>query len=141
MIEHETLRKPGAYDEPRVRFALNCASTGCPMLREEAYVAARLDAQLEEQTKRFLSDRSRNRYNAQDNTLEVSEIFKWFSSDWTSGYRGFDGKNTPLQSREQFFAKYAALLADVSAQQQTIAERKAAIRHLDYDWTLNDAKK
>jgi hypothetical protein len=141
MIEHETLRKPGAYDEPRVHFAVNCASTGCPMLREEAYVAARLDAQLEEQTKRFLSDRSRNRYNAQDNTLEVSEIFKWFSSDWTSGYRGFDGKNTPLQSREQFFAKYAALLADVPAQQQTIAERKAAIRHLDYDWTLNDAKK
>ena len=141
MIEHETLRKPGAYDEPRLHFAVNCASTGCPMLREEAYVAARLDAQLEEQTKRFLSDRSRNRYNAQDNTLEVSEIFKWFSSDWTSGYRGFDGKNTPMQSREQFFAKYAALLADVPAQQQAIAERKTAIRHVDYDWRLNDANK
>lgn len=141
MIEHETLRKPGAYDEPRLHFAVNCASTGCPMLREEAYVAARLDAQLEEQTKRFLSDRSRNRYNAQDNTLEVSEIFKWFSSDWTSGYRGFDGKNTPMQSREQFFAKYAALLADVPAQQQAIAKRNTAIRHVDYDWTLNDAKK
>ena len=141
MIEHETLRKPGAYDEPRLHFAVNCASTGCPMLREEAYVAVRLDAQLEEQTKRFLSDRSRNRYNAQDNTLEVSEIFKWFSSDWTSGYRGFDGKNTPMQSREQFFAKYAALLADVPAQQQAIAKRNTAIRHVDYDWTLNDAKK
>jgi hypothetical protein len=111
------------------------------MLREEAYVAARLDAQLEEQTKRFLSDRSRNRYNAQDNTLEVSEIFKWFSSDWTSGYRGFDGKNTPMQSREQFFAKYAALLADVPAQQQAIAKRNTAIRHVDYDWRLNDANK
>ena len=141
MIEHETLRKPGAYDEPRLHFAVNCASTGCPMLREEAYVAARLDAQLEEQTKRFLSDRSRNRYNAQDNTLEVSEIFKWFSSDWTSGYRGFDGKNTPMQSREQFFAKYAALLADVPAQQQAIAKRNTAIRHVDYDWRLNDANK
>lgn len=141
MIEHETLRKPGSYDEPRVHFAVNCASTGCPMLREEAYVAARLDAQLEEQTKRFLADRSRNRYNAQDNALEVSEIFKWFSSDWSSGYRGFDGKSPPMQSREQFFARYATLLADAPAQQQAIAERKAAIRHLDYDWTLNDAKK
>jgi hypothetical protein len=141
MIEHETLRKPGAYDEPRVHFAVNCASTGCPMLREEPYVASRLDAQLEEQTKRFLSDRSRNRYNAQDNALEVSEIFKWFSTDWSSGYRGFDGKGTPTQSREQFFARYAALLADNPAQQQAVTERKAVIRHLDYDWTLNDAKK
>lgn len=141
MIEHETLRKPGAYDEPRVHFAVNCASVGCPMLREEPYVAARLDAQLEEQTRRFLSDRSRNRYNAQDNALEVSEIFKWFSSDWTSNYRGFDGKGMPMQSREQFFAKYAALLADAPAQQQAITERQAAIRHLDYDWRLNDAKK
>jgi hypothetical protein len=42
-IEHDTLRKPGAYDEPRVHFAVNCASVGCPMLREEAYVAERLE--------------------------------------------------------------------------------------------------
>jgi len=141
MIEHETLRKPGAYDEPRVHFAVNCASVGCPMLREEPYVAARLDAQLEEQTRRFLSDRSRNRYNAQDDALEISEIFKWFSTDWTSGYRGFDGKRPALQSREQFFAKYAALLADQPAHQQAIAGRKTGIRHLDYDWSLNDVRK
>jgi hypothetical protein len=141
MIEHETLRKPGAYNEPRVHFAANCASVGCPMLREEPYVAERLDAQLEEQTRRFLSDRTRNRYNAQDNALEVSDIFKWFSDDWTSGYRGFEGKSPAMQSREQFFAKYAALLADNPAHQQAIAERKAAIRHLDYDWSLNDVKK
>jgi Protein of unknown function, DUF547 len=60
-IEHGMPRKPGAYDDPRVHFAVNCASVGCPMLREEAYVAERLDAQLEQQTRRFLSDRSRNR--------------------------------------------------------------------------------
>ena len=141
MVEHETLRKPGAYNEPRVHFAANCASVGCPMLREEPYVAERLDAQLEEQTRRFLSDRTRNRYNAQDNALEVSEIFKWFSEDWTSGYRGFDGKGPAMQSREQFFAKYAQLLTDNPAHRQTITERKAAIRHLDYDWSLNDVKK
>ncbi len=141
MIEHETLRKPGAYNEPRVHFAANCASVGCPMLREEPYIAARLDAQLEEQTRRFLSDRTRNRYNAQDNALEVSEIFKWFSEDWTSGYRGFDGKSPAMQSREQFFAHYAQLLADTPAHRQAISERKAAIRHLDYDWALNDVKK
>jgi hypothetical protein len=141
MIEHETLRKPGAYSEPRVHFAVNCASVGCPMLREEPYVAEHLDAQLEEQTRRFVSDRSRNRYNAANNALEVSEIFKWFSEDWTSGYRGFDGKAPAMQSREQFFAKYAALLADQPAHRNAVSERKAAIRHLDYDWSLNDVKK
>ncbi len=140
-IEHDTLRKPGAYDEPRVHFAVNCASVGCPMLREEPYVATRLDAQLEEQTRRFLSDRSRNRYNAQDNTLEVSEIFKWFSVDWTSGYRGFDGKTPAVTSREQWFGRYANLLTDNAEQQNILRAGKAALRHLDYDWTLNDIKK
>ncbi|MBY0265307.1 MAG: DUF547 domain-containing protein [Burkholderiales bacterium] len=141
MIEHDTLRKPGAYDEPRVHFAVNCASIGCPMLREEAYVATRLDAQLEEQTRRFLSDRSRNRYNAQDNALEVSEIFKWFSVDWTSGYRGLDGKTAAITSREQWFGRYANLLTDSAEQQKMLREGKVALRHLDYDWALNDAKK
>ena len=111
-IEHEMLRKKGAYDEPRVHFAVNCASIGCPMLREEAYVAERLDAQLEEQAVRFLSDRSRNRLNAKTGALKVSKIFDWYKEDWTSGYRGFAGRQPPIQSREQYFARYAKLLAD-----------------------------
>jgi hypothetical protein len=131
-IEHETLRKPGAYDEVRVHYAVNCASVGCPMLREDAYVADRLDAQLEQQAQRFLSDSTRNR--ASGGKLEVSMIFNWFKSDWTSGYQG-------IQSREQYFAKYAKLLSDDPAQQKIVAEGKAPISHLDYDWTLNDVKK
>jgi len=140
-IEHETLRKPGAYDEPRVHFAVNCASVGCPMLREEAYTAARLEAQLEEQTRRFLSDRSRNRYNAETGRLEVSRIFDWFKEDWSSGYRGFEGKSEPVRSREQFFARYAALLASDAAHRKAIEDRKAPMSFLDYDWTLNDIRR
>ena len=136
-IEHETLRKPGAYDEPRVHFAVNCASIGCPMLREEAFTADKLDRQLEEQTVRFLSDRSRNRYA--DGKLEVSMIFNWFKDDWTSGYKGFDGKTPAITSREAWFARYAKVLADAPADQQKIAEGKAAIGHLEYDWSLNGA--
>jgi hypothetical protein len=124
MVEHEMLRKPGAYDEPRIHFAVNCASVGCPMLREEAYVASRLEAQLEEQTRRFLGDRSRNRYA--NGRLEVSEIFKWFKEDWPS--------------RERFFARYAGLLTDDPAAQKLIAEGRAPIGHLDYDWSINDVK-
>ena len=140
-VEHGSLRAQGVYDEPRVHFAVNCASIGCPMLREEAYVAERLDTQLEEQTRRFLSDRSRNRYNAQTGTLEVSRIFDWYKEDWQSGYRGLDAKTLPITSREQYFGRYAKLLADDSSQQKTIADGKAALVFLEYDWTLNDAKR
>jgi hypothetical protein len=132
-IEHETIRAKGAYDEPRIHMAVNCASVGCPMLREEAYVGGRLDKQLEEQVVRFLSDRSRNRYNASGNTLEVSEIFRWYREDFESGYKG-------IRSREQFFAKYAAQLAD-GAGSEAVRNQKAAIRTMDYDWRLNDARK
>ena len=140
-IEHEWLRKPGAYDEPRVHFAVNCASIGCPMLRDEAYVADRLDAQLEDQTRRFLSDRTRNRYNAGKNALEISKIFDWYKTDWTSGYRGIAANAQAVTSREQFFARYAPLLADDRMHQQLIADGKAAIAYLDYDWRLNDGLK
>lgn len=140
-IEHETLRKPGAYDEPRVHFAVNCASVGCPMLREEAYTAASLDAQLEEQARRFLADRSRNRYNGDGGRLEVSKIFDWFKEDWASGHRGFEGRTAPVSSREQYFAGYADLLADRPEHRRLIEDRKAPIRFLDYDWSLNDAKR
>jgi hypothetical protein len=113
-IEHGMLRKKGAYDEPRIHFAVNCASVGCPMLREEAYVAARLEAQLEDQVRRFLADRSRNRFA--QGRLEVSKIFDWYREDF--------------EPREKFFARYAALLGGSSAQ----------IVFLDYDWTLNDSR-
>jgi hypothetical protein len=139
-VEHEMLRAKGVYGEPRAHFAVNCASIGCPMLREEAYVADRLDAQLEEQTRRFLSDRSRNRYNGETGQLEVSKIFDWFKEDWTSGYAGIGGNAAPVTSREQFFARYAKLLADKPDAQEKIAQQKAALAFLDYDWALNAAK-
>jgi hypothetical protein len=131
-IEHDLIRQPGVFDEPRIHFAVNCASIGCPMLREEAYVAARLDAQLADQTTRFLSDRSRNRYDPRQRTLEVSKIFDWYRKDFESGLRG-------IESREAFFAEHAHLLADSPSDRQTVAAGAVPIRFLDYDWNLNDA--
>ena len=140
-IEHEMLRKKGVYDEPRVHYAVNCASVGCPALREEAFTADKLDAQLEEQARRFLSDRSRNRYNVQNQAIEVSKIFDWFKEDWQSGYKGIGKEQSPVTSREQYFGKYAALLSDKPEEQKLIADGKVSIRFLDYDWNLNDAKR
>jgi len=113
-IEHGLLRK--RYREPRIHFAVNCASVGCPMLREEAYAAARLEAQLEEQALRFLSDRSRNRYAG--GRLEVSKIFDWFKEDF--------------EPREAFFARYAAALR--------VPGGSVPVIFLDYDWSLNASR-
>ena len=114
-IEHGMLRK--TYGEPRIHFAVNCASIGCPMLREEAYVARHLETQLEEQARRFLSDRSRNRYR--DGRLEVSKIFDWFKEDF--------------EPREQYFKRYAHILG-------MPAGASAPLAFLDYDWSLNDSR-
>ncbi len=131
-IEQDTIRAPGAFDDPRIHFAVNCASIGCPMLREEAYVPDRLDRQLEEQAERFLSDRTRNRYAG--DVLEVSKIFDWYKKDFSSGYRG-------IASVEQFLGKYATLLADKPEDQKAVREGKVKVKYLDYDWSLNDAKR
>ena len=133
-IEHDTIRAPGAYDDPRIHFAVNCASIGCPMLREEAYVAARLDAQLEEQTARFLSDRSRNRYDPASAKLLISKIFDWYGKDFSRGWKGTD-------SVPQFLARYADRLADTPRERDRIRAQEVPVAFLDYDWALNEARR
>ena len=89
---------------------------------------------------RFLSDRSRNRYNASENRLDVSKIFDWYKEDWRRGDRGFDGKSAPIGSRSAYFAHYANLLADAPEGRRRIVDGKASITFLAYDWSLNDVK-
>lgn len=131
-VEHRMIRAPGAFDEPRIHFALNCASVGCPMLREEAYVATRLDAQLESSTRRFLGDRTRNRYDPAAGRLELSSIFDWYKGDFEKGVGG-------SASVAQFVARYAELLAGDAAGQALVRRGTLPTRYLDYDWSLNDA--
>lgn len=130
-IEHDTLRAKGRYDDPRIHFAVNCASIGCPMLREEAFVAERLEAQLDEQALRFMSDRSRNRFA--DGKLQLSKIFDWYGDDFKQGYKG-------ITSLGAFAARYANQLADAPADRERIKGAGLEIGFLDYDWKLNDAR-
>ncbi len=132
-IEHDTLRTRGRFDDPRVHFAVNCASIGCPALREEAFVAERLEAQLEEQTRRFMSDRSRNRWSVDKHRLEVSKIFDWYGEDFRLGHKG-------VASLAAFCARYADQLADAPADRERIRAMTATVAFLDYDWKLNDGK-
>ncbi len=133
-IEHGLIRKPGAFDDPRIHMAVNCASIGCPMLREEAYVGARLDTQLDDQVRRFLSDRTRNRYSSATKALEVSSIFEWYAEDFSRGYRG-------IRSVHAYLATHAGLLADRPEDQALIRTEQAPLVYLDYDWGLNDRRR
>lgn len=125
-IEHEQLRP--RYNDPRVHAAVNCASIGCPALRNEAFTAARLEAQLDDGMARFLGDRTRNR--VRDRRLEVSAIFKWFREDFEQGHKGF-------ARVEDVFAKYAAQLSDEPGEQASLRGRALPVDYLDYDWSLN----
>ncbi len=126
-IEHEQLRP--LFAEPRVHAAVNCASIGCPALRNEAFTAARLEAQLEDGMKRFMADTTRNR--VANGQLAVSSIFKWFKEDFEKGHQG-------LNKQEDVFARYAAQLSSHPTEQAKLKDRSLRVTHLDYDWALND---
>jgi hypothetical protein len=117
-IEHDTIRAD--FAEPRIHFALVCASRSCPPLRSEAYRGADLDRQLADQARVFLGDATKNRFDAAANTLYLSAIFDWFAVD----FRAAAG------SLQAFVAPY---LADPRA-----ALPGVRIEYLDYDWSLND---
>jgi hypothetical protein len=137
-IEHETMRAPGVYDDPRVHVAVNCASIGCPMLAREAFVAERLDAQLEDLMRRFMSDATRNRYNPASGKLELSKIFDWYKVDFERGGKSFLGY-AGFKSVAEVGSRYAEQLAANEADRAALRAGKPAIVFLDYDWTLNDS--
>jgi hypothetical protein len=116
-IEHDILR--ARYADPRVHFAVNCASKGCPPLRGEPFTGQDLDRQLDQSTRAFINDPAR--YRLAGDTLYVSRIFKWFSEDF---------KDDPVG----FFRQYAE--GDLKKALQE-GPRELKVKYLDYDWSLN----
>lgn len=116
-IEHDVLRP--RFKDPRVHFAINCASKSCPPLRKEPYEAQTLDDQLDEQARMFINNPRRN--FIKDNTLFLSKIFKWFKED-------FNDNPIPFVRR---FAEppLKEMLKNAGADIQ--------IKYLSYDWSLN----
>lgn len=116
-IEHGILRP--TYKDPRVHFAINCASKGCPPLRSEPYQGEVLDQQLDEMAWAFINDPRQNRLEGE--TLYVSRIFKWFKEDFGNDIVGF-------------FQKYAQgnLKKELDSRRE-----KIEVKYLSYDWALN----
>ena len=116
-IEHKILRK---MNEPRIHFALVCASISCPNLRTEAYKSKTLNEQLEQQTRVFLANKEKG-LRIHEESIYISKIFEWFAEDFSKG-KGDEGVL-------QFIAHY-----------QIEAGRFSKYKTLDYNWNLNQAK-
>lgn len=125
-IEHEILRKE--YREPRIHFAVNCASIGCPMLLNRAYTADALEQQLDQQTRLFLQDETRNRIDLDKEVIYISKIFDWFEEDFVKA-KG---------SVAAFVAPYMVAHGN-EVLMDRISGGEFDIRFLSYDWNLNSA--
>jgi hypothetical protein len=120
-LEHRILRE--RFREPRIHFAIVCASRSCPVLRDEAYRGRDLEAQLDDAARRFLRDPARNRYDPASRTLSLSSIFKWFRGD-------FEGAAGTLPA---FVARYAD-----APTAEALRRGGVRVEFLDYDWSLNE---
>lgn len=113
-IEHGILRKK--FNDPRIHFALVCASISCPRLRNEAYTATQLDRQLDDQGRDFLNNLSKNNVSKAD--AKLSKYFDWYKSDWSDNG----------QSVSSWVNKYSTT--------KMTADTK--VTYLDYNWQLNE---
>ena len=121
-LEHEIIRKN--YDEPRIHFALVCAAMGCPNLPTEPFVSTKLDLQLNQQGRGFLSDSKKNYVDLANKTVYLSPIFEWFKEDFLQ-----DSDSVLLFLRPYF-------PNDISSK---ISDSDYKIEFMDYDWSLNDS--
>ena len=131
-IEHEILRVE--FREPRIHFAVNCASRSCPPLRSAPYRAGTLDADLTQAARAYLGDKSQNRFDAAAQRAEVSHLFKWFRGDFEVG-RKEEAARTGIAPLQLFLARYAP--SDKLARALRAAPWTVSFK--EYDWTLNES--
>ncbi len=127
-VEHGMIRAEGIYNEPRIHFAVNCAAIGCPALRPEAFVGEKLEEQLEESTKLFLADKTRN--YSDGGKLYISSVFDWYGEDFEKGWQG-------LNSVAQFLYLYAEELRLDEEMKEKLFTNQLELHYLKYDWNLN----
>jgi len=113
-VEHKILRPMG---EPRIHLAIVCASVSCPDLRNEPYIAARLDEQLDDQARRFLNNQGKG-LKIKGNVIRVSRIFDWFEED---------------------FAVYGGVSAFIKRYKADLPVLKIKA-NIPYDWDVNSVK-
>jgi hypothetical protein len=116
-LEKETIRSK--FNDPRVHFALNCASRSCPPLNRQAFSGDKLDGQFEALAKGYANSDRGVKYDAATKTAELSKIFDWYKDD-------FKGEGGPV--------------AFINKRRSSPIPSDAKISYQDYDWGLNEAK-
>jgi hypothetical protein len=122
-IEHKILRKLG---EPRIHFAIVCASIGCPPLADRAYTAQDLDKMLTANAVRFFAQPSNFRADPGQRAIRVSQLLKWYGTDFAP---------TPAEQMRMLRAYFPAPEAF-----DWIDASPITVEYLEYDWSLNDQK-
>jgi len=122
-LEHEIIRK--LYREPRVHVALVCAARSCPAIRPEAYVGARLNAQLEDQSRLFANNPRYVSFDQTQRRVVLSPILKWYGEDWDAvgGYLPWLAERVETPTMREALRK--------------AGEGDLEVAFADYDWTLN----
>lgn len=125
-LEHGMLRKD--FADPRIHVAVNCASVSCPALRADAFVASRLEEQLEAQAQMFYSNPREIAFDPISRVLKLNSILKWFKEDFVS-----PGDATPVT----YVSKYVPTLREALASGR-LRVSDVKVQFSDYDWGLNE---
>jgi hypothetical protein len=128
-VEHNMIRV--WFERPLIHAAVVCAAVSCPPLRNQAFVANKLEQQLDDQMRQFLSDDQNNTISLSDKRVKLSSIFKWYAEDFEKGQQGFNSLNDLIKA-------YQADIADDPQQLIWLQKQDFKISYLDYDWRLND---
>ena len=122
-IEHDIIRTE--FVDPRVHFALVCASLSCPPIENNVFLPETIEEQLDEVTQKFINNPEKVKIDRKKRRVYLSKIFKWYKEDFTEGYDGVP----------DFLADYLP-----SDDADFVLEDEIKFHYLDYDWSLNDIK-
>jgi hypothetical protein len=128
-LENKILREK--YREPRIHFAIVCASEGCPRLAREAYIPSRLDEQLDLQARKFINEDRNVKFDGA--RLQLSKIFDWFSDDFTAQQAG-NQKQADKKKVTDYLRRY--LTPERLKELEKLREPR--IDYFEYDWRIND---
>jgi hypothetical protein len=131
-LENEIIRK--GFGDPRIHFALNCASRGCPRLPREIFHPERINEQLDQVAREYHNDDRHVRLEPGTNRLVLAKIFDWYEEDFLSWGQNHLGRKVELQD-------YVQLYLTPERKQQLARFKKIQVVFRDYDWGLNDQAK
>jgi hypothetical protein len=121
--------------DPRIHFAVNCASTSCPKLQRFVFTGAELESQLQKTAREFLSDITRGmNYDPNRNQVALSSIFKWYAADFTQSNAVVARLKAETSGAELLEMALKYVPVEVA---QFMREKKPTVKYLDYDWSLN----